>query len=171
MARQLLVENLTMIWNDTTPLPAPQVNPDYTPDDDTILDLIGDANEEALVTESVTGFSTTPSQIETPDYIDLQVGKIPGSVTIDDASMEFYLSDTPALNILKTKLAVGDTGFISIIVTPTGSIVPGTDVADVWPATVQSKTLKFTGGNEAAKWILSVACGVPTYDVPIVAGP
>ena len=168
MARQLLVENLVLIWNDTTPLPSPSIATHYTPNGTTILDLVGTANEEALVTESVSGFSKTPTQIETPDYVSLQVGKIPGSVSVDDTTMEFYLDDTPASNVIKLGLSEGDTGFISVILAPTGTVTTA-DLADVWPATVQSKDNKFTGGNEAAKWILNVALGVPTKDVTIVA--
>lgn len=164
MARQLLVENLGLIWNDAAPLDlASPTIAEVTANDTTILDLVGDANGEALVTESVTGFSVTPTQIETPDYVSLQVGKIPGSVSVDDTTMEFYLDDTPANNKVYLGLSEGDTGYVVVIQQPSGTATVG-DKCDVWPATVQSKNLKFTGGNEAAKWILNIACGVPTKD-------
>lgn len=170
--RQLLVENVTMRWFDTgetlgDPPLTTQLN---AADSATTFSLIGVANGEALVTESVTGFSLSPTQIETPDYVSLQVGKIPGSVTVDDASMEFYLSDTPVDNFIYNNLPVGQTGNIVICPSPAGVGATAIgDVAQTWPATVQSKNIKFTGSNEAAKWVLNLALGIPTVDQTLAA--
>lgn len=171
MSRLLFVENLGMVFVPTSVGIADPLVPALTAEinNASSLDMVGVANGEALVTESVTGFSTTPTQIETPDYVSLQVGKIAGSVSVDDASMDFYLDDTT--NDIYNGLAVGDTGFIVIIqkFDVSGAITAGDD-CEVWPVTVQDKTIKFTGANEAAKWTLSVACGVPTKDAA-VTGP
>ena len=78
------------------------------------VDLVGVANGEALVPESVQGFSTTPSQVETPDYVQLEVGKIPGPLSVDDTTLEFYWDDTTNAIYDDANMVEGDTGTITI---------------------------------------------------------
>lgn len=168
MSRISLPEFQGMIFVATTPgitsLAAPTVA-ELTANGTTILDLIGANNGEALVAGSVTGLTTTPSSIETPDYVSKTVGKIPGSTSVDDITMDFYLDDTT--NVIKSNLDVGDTGFLAIF---EGDQTPlaGYPV-DVWPVEVQQKIKNFTGANEAATWKLSLQAGVPTFDGTIAA--
>jgi hypothetical protein len=155
MARSLLVENLEMAY-----ITAPAIQNAPTAAEITAalagtggIDLVGVPNGEALVPESVQGFSTTPSQVETPDYVALEVGKISGPLSVDDAVLEFYWDDTT--NAIYTLMTEGvSTGCVTV-----GR--NGAAVKDAWPVTIQSKDVKFTGNNEAQKWVLNLACGVP----------
>lgn len=150
MARSLLVENLTMVFVSAPTDPQAPTAAEIAAG----TDLVGVANGEALVPESVQGFSTTPSQVETPDYVQLEVGKIPGPLSVDDTVLEFYWDDTTNAIYNDANMAEGDTG----------TIVIGRGAAatrDAWPVTIQSKDVKFTGNNEAQKWVLNLACGTP----------
>lgn len=149
MARSLLVENLTMTFVDSPADPQAPTGAEITAG----VDLVGVANGEALVPESVQGFSTTPSQVETPDYVQLEVGKIAGPLSVDDTTLEFYWDDTTNAIYDDANMAEGDTGTITIN--------RGGAKSDAWPVTIQSKDVKFTGNNEAQKWVMNLAAGVP----------
>ena len=149
MARTLLVENLTMTFVSGAADPNAPTALEITGG----INLVGVANGEALVPESVQGFSTTPSQVETPDYVALEVGKIPGPLSVDDATLEFYWDDTTNAIYDDALMAEGATGTITIN--------RGGAKSDAWPVTIQSKDVKFTGNNEAQKWVLNLACGIP----------
>lgn len=151
MARSLLVENLTMVFTSAPADPSAPTTAEITGG----TDLVGVANGEALVPESVQGFSTTPSQVETPDYVQLEVGKIAGPLSVDDTVLEFYWDDTTNAIYDDANMAEGDTGTIVI-----GRGTTPTEY-DAWPVTIQSKDVKFTGNNEAQKWVLNLACGTP----------
>jgi hypothetical protein len=166
MARSLLVTHLGAFWSATDPTSGgpPPTTVDTTGD----LDLVGIQNSEALVPESVQGFSVSTTQIDAPDYISLDVPKLAGPVTIDDSSMEFYWDMTLPVstsNPVYDGLAEGDEGFITLVYLSVAGTITTGDSADTWPATVQSKNRKFTGNNEAAKWILNVALGSPYKDL------
>lgn len=154
MARSLLVENLTMQFVVGAANPQEPTNTEIGAV--STVDLVGVANGEALVPESVTGFSTTPSQVEVPDYIALEVGKIAGPLSVDDASLEFYWDDTVNAIYEDANMAEGLSGTVVI----GRGAAPA--VFDGWPVTIQSKDVKFTGNNEAQKWVLNLACGVPS---------
>lgn len=160
MARELLITNLNMTFLAEADAPADPPSAAAVITDG--IDLIGVANGEALVPESVQGFSVTPSQIDVPDYITLQTGKIAGPLTIDDTTLEFYRDSATNAIYDDATMAEGLTGYIVIGL---GSITPTSGQAcSTWPVTIQSKDIKFTGSNEAAKWVLNLAMGVPTKD-------
>lgn len=162
MARQLLVTNLGMSWVETDPagtVTAAVANGG--------TDMIGVANGEALVPESVTGFTTSPSQIDVPDYVNLTVGKVPGPLTVDDTTLEFYYDDTTnaIFDYMQGEWSTDSNGWI--IVWRGAQVAAATMKCDVWPAQIQSIDAKFTGNTEADKWVLNLALGIPDRNIAI----
>ena len=162
MARQLLVTNIGMSWVTADPagtVTAVTANGGQ--------DMIGLSNGEALVPESISGFTTSPSQVDVPDYTTLTVGKIPGPLTIDDTSMEYYYDDTTndIFDYMQARWAADENGWI--LVWRGAQVAAATMPCDVWPAQIQSIDTKFTGNTEADKWVLNVALGVPDRNILI----
>lgn len=171
MARSLLVTHLALFWGATDRSAGGTTDVSIT-DLGGDLDLVGIQNGEALVPESVQGFSYSASQIDAPDYLSLDVPKIAGPVTVDDSSMEFYWD--PGLPVATTNpvydgIAEGDSAFITVVYLSVASTLTVGDSCDVWPAEAQSKNRKFTGNGEAMKWSLNVALGTPFKDNALAA--
>ena len=100
-----------------------------------------------------------------PDYIALTVGKIPGPVTVDDTALEFYMDDTTNAVLDDADIVEGATGWLAV--SRGGQTATIGEKVDVWPCTIQSLDPKVTGNNEADKWVMNRAMGVPTKQATV----
>lgn len=169
MARYALRGTLTATW---VPSPTPGIATPASPGKVAELDhvnsenLVGTSNEEAMA--DLTGFELQGGTIPTPDLTSFQTGKIPGEVTIPDGTMDFYVDDSTFP--IFTALAAGSEGYV--VFGPKNASVgtwTATDVTDVFPATVTSRNRMYSSGNEAHKFRVVFALGVPTLNGAAVA--
>ncbi len=82
----------------------------------------------------ISGFSVTSDSIDTPDLANRFVSKIPGRISAEDSSINFYASSTgltPAISIMPRDT----TGFL--IFMDAGDVAT-TGRLDCWPVTVAS---------------------------------
>lgn len=80
----------------------------------------------------IAGFSVTSESIDTPDLANRFVSKIPGRITADDSSINFYASST-GFTDARSILPRDTTGYLIFM---DGGDVSTTGRMDVWPATV-----------------------------------
>jgi hypothetical protein len=82
----------------------------------------------------ISGFSVVSDSVDTPDLLNRFVSKIPGRITADDSSINFYASST-GFTDARSVLPRDTTGFLVFM---DGGDVSTTGRMDVWPATVAS---------------------------------
>jgi hypothetical protein len=82
----------------------------------------------------ITGFSVVSESVDTPDLLNRFVSKVPGRITAEDSSINFYASST-GFNDARSVLPRDTTGFVVFM---DGGDVTTTGRMDVWPATVAS---------------------------------
>lgn len=95
------------------------------------LDAGKDVTDEVA---ELNGFLVTSDSVDTPDLSGRFVGKIPGRITADDSSINFYASST-GFNDARSILPRDTTGFVVIM---DAGDVSTTGRMDVFPATVAS---------------------------------
>jgi hypothetical protein len=82
----------------------------------------------------ISGFTVTSESVDTPDLGTRFVSKIPGRITSDDSSINFYASST-GFNDARSVLPRDTTGYVVFM---DGGDVSTTGRMDVFPATVAS---------------------------------
>lgn len=82
----------------------------------------------------INGFTVTSESVDAPDLGSRFVGKIPGRITSEDSSINFYASST-GFNDARSVLPRDTTGFVVFM---DGGDVSTTGRMDVFPATVAS---------------------------------
>lgn len=107
----------------------------------------------------VTGFSTTATQVDTPDALNRFVGRVPSSITPDDSSLTFYGSKSGT--DVRSFFTRDQTGFL--VICDSGD-VPGR-MAECVPVTVLniSKVRDLTGAFQ-----IVVSFSVTSEPVPFV---
>lgn len=119
------------------------------------------ANEVA----EINGFTVTSESVDTPDLGSRFVSKIPGRITSEDSSLNFYASST-GFNDARSVLPRDTTGFVVFM---DGGDVSTTGRMDVFPATVASHG-KLRGIEDPAMTQASfTVTRVPAEDVVIPA--
>lgn len=113
----------------------------------------------------ITGFTVVSESIDTPDLANRFVSKIPGRITAEDSSINFYATST-GFTDARSVLPRDTTGFLIFMdagdVTTTGRM-------DVWPATVASVG-KLRGLEDPAMvQVTFTPTRVPAEDVVIPA--
>lgn len=128
--------------------------------DGSVVDLVGPANGEGIVADSIQGFQASPSTIPVPDYVGDEVGTIPGQTTYPDSSFEIYAHKSQST--IRSALTDGADGYIMFC---HGTNDPtATTEYDLFPVTVLT-TVKMKAKNEAHKEMVSFSVGVPTAGV------
>lgn len=82
----------------------------------------------------INGFTVTSESVDTPDLGNRFVSKIPGRITAEDSSINFYASST-GFNDARSILPRDTTGFVIFM---DGGDVSTTGRMDIYPATVAS---------------------------------
>ncbi len=119
------------------------------------IDLTGALNGEGLVAGGVQGWEPSSSSIPVPDYVSNKVGTIAGTTSYPDSSLDFYKHKT--IETIFSGISEGDTGYVC------WGYTGNTDGEEyeIFPVTVQS-VVRMKGNNEAHKFRISFAIGVPT---------
>jgi len=133
---------------------------------------IGGGVSLGLHVSEISGFSSTGTFVETPDFGSSVVSKIPGTDELTDSALTIYEYDVDADNPLKTTLAKGTSGYV--LMAPhggentNGSMKVGQKV-NVFPVQVASTSDNFDSGNVGATWTCSMAItSAPYYRVSVV---
>lgn len=113
--------------------------------------------------------------VEVPSLCSRFTGKIPGRITVDDATMSFYWDDTPSSDSqdIRALLAQDADGYLvrvdGVSGTTPSATTAGTKV-DVWPATITSNSKNAPAFGEAKKFTVGItATAPPSLDVSVVA--
>jgi hypothetical protein len=80
------------------------------------------------------GFSVTSDSVDAPDLLNRFVSKIPGRITAEDSSINFYASST-GFTDARSVMPQDTTGYLVFL---DGGDVSTTGRMDVWPVTVAS---------------------------------
>lgn len=110
---------------------------------------------------AVTGWSTTPNQIDTPDAGSRFVSRVPGSITADDSSLTFYGSKDG--DDARTFFTRDMTGYVMFA---DAGDVPGAK-AEIFPVTVLnvSPVRDITGAFQVVV-SFSITDDPVTFDIP-----
>lgn len=116
-------------------------------------DLIGAANDEALA--NIDGLTVNGSVQDTPDFVSLATGNVPGRSTVGLSTLTFYLDDTTTT--IFDLMVEGATGYLIYMPQDAGSGNPST----VWGYRVIART-HATPSDEAQQFVVPISTGTPT---------
>lgn len=92
MSRFTLPQRLVVIWWALADVPLNQDAVSLVTDGATGVELIGTSQGEAMA--EMNGWVSSPSVIETPDFVSHQVSNVPGDTTIPESSIGIYMDTT-----------------------------------------------------------------------------
>jgi len=111
----------------------------------------------------ISGFSVVSDSVDTPDLLNRFVSKIPGRITADDSSINFYASST-GFTDARSVLPRDTTGFVVFM---DGGDVTTTGRMDVWPSTVASVGKLRAMEDPAQVQVTFTPTRVPAEDIVI----
>lgn len=122
---------------------------------------------------SVSGFSKSTGNVPTPTFDTDFTTTIPGRITVEDSSLEFYASDTSGgVNTVLAALPQGTPGYICRFFPIEGAAQDGEttgDICDVWPINVLSNNPNTPVVGEPAKVTVGLSHpDEPGFDIEIV---
>lgn len=113
----------------------------------------------------ITGFNVVAESIDTPDLANRFVSKIPGRITAEDSSINFYASST-GFTDARSVLPRNTTGFLIFM---DGGDVTTTGRMDIWPCTVASVGILRGLEDPAMQQVTFTPTRVPAENVVIPA--
>ena len=161
MARDMIKGTAKFFWVNT-------IADTDAPDKDEIIAGLNITKSIA----TVNGFTFANQPIMTPDMDSRFTSQIAGEDTTEDSSLEMYDegfggdTDTVYEGLVKD-----DIGYVVIFPHGLAGATPAAaDVADIWPATITSKSRQYSSDNTAGMYLVSFALtDPPTFDVALVA--
>ncbi len=119
--------------------------------------------------------SKKANEVEVPSLCSRFIGKTPGTVNVDSATMSFYWDDTPSSDsqTIRALLAQDTAGYLIRIDAVSGSMPSATTAGtkvDVWPAKITFNSKNTPAVGEAKKFSVGVSfTAEPSEDVSVVA--
>lgn len=105
---------------------------------------------------SISGFTLSANKVDTPDLGSRFTSNVPGRLTAEDSSIEFYKGDaaTDLEEVIRALLPRGTDGFIARVHPKDGAkaAIAAATKAEVWPIEVMSNSVANPTPGEAAKF-------------------
>lgn len=117
------------------------------------LNIVGTSDGEGMA--DLQGFVSSPSVIETPDYVSHQVGTVPGDTTFPQSTISIYMDDTT--RPVYDGMTEGTVGVVGLFFD--GEVVGEESL--LFPVTVQNRRRR-VARDEAHIADIDVAISVPT---------
>lgn len=118
------------------------------------VDITGDIAE-------INGFQVNSDNVDTPDLGSRFTSKIPGRITAEDSSLNFYASRTGGSNTVRTLFPRDTTGYIVFM---DAGDVATTGVMDIFPVTVSSRPKLRALEDPAMEQVQFTITRVPSED-------
>lgn len=137
------------------------------------VDEIGDGEEFTAAISSVSGFRLSANRVATPDLGTRFDKSVPGRLSTDDASIEFYKGDSAAdlEEIVRALLPRGTGGYVVRVHPKDGAkaAIAAATKAEVWPIEVMSNSVNPPSPGEPAKFTVAFSHPEKPTEVATIA--